>query len=99
MTNSTSRNCSLEWSKSNNSNPDPDGRVIGYSIFYRVFGTNDTWTEVKVSGENTTRHVLTDLEEYTMYEIRVAGSNLFGVGNKSISLLCMTKEAGKPVYY
>lgn len=95
MAESTTKNCSIEWTKANNTDPDPDSHIIGYVIFYRFFGTNDTWKEQKVESAATTKYVLQDLEEYSKYEIRVAGYNIYGVGNKSVMLLCETKEDGK----
>jgi len=91
---STTNECFLEWAKTNNSDPDPDGRVTGYTIYYTPQGTNDT-KEIKAMGENTTIFNLTDLEEFTKYNIRVAAFNIYGVGNKSYETTCFTKEDGK----
>ncbi|XP_031573985.1 uncharacterized protein LOC116307805 [Actinia tenebrosa] len=90
---STERNCSLQWRECNNSNPDPDGRVLGYNVYYRISGTNDTETVIKVTGNNSTQQILQSLEEFTNYEIRVAAFNLYGAGNKSEIMYCQTKEA------
>ena len=70
-----------------------NGIIIGYQVGHRERGS-DKWSNVTV-GPAHMKLVIESLHKYTLYEIRVAGVTVIGVGNFTESVLVRTDEDGK----
>ena len=90
----TSTSCELRWKAAGNSIADPDGATLGYYIYYRRVGSNDTFAKWDVQGANITNSTVQDLEEFTSYEFNIVAYNNYGEGNASDAFHCKTEEDG-----
>lgn len=93
--NKTSTSCFLTWDAAGNSIEDPDGAILGYYIYYRKDGSNDTFAKIDVQGENRTGYDVEHLQEFTRYEFHIAAYSYFGEGNASDVFQCVTEEDGR----
>lgn len=74
---------------------DWNGEERGYRIHYQpTNGATDAWKTALVGDENANSHVLSGLEEWTEYSIRVAAYNKVGHSEDSPVVTDSTREAG-----
>lgn len=86
------KSCVLAWQPVR-SDPDPDASIIGYDINYVIVNTSKE-SNIAVFGPNTTSYVVSDLEEFSLYSMRVAAFNSGGTGNYSDATMCSTEQDG-----
>lgn len=93
---STSTSCNFTWEPVNDSQPDPDGFVLGYKVYYTFNLTSGPRSStVTILGANASAATLLDLWNYKTYSITLVAFNAYGEGNHSEPLYCKTKEDGK----
>ena len=92
--NKTSTSCFIVWGVAGNSIEDPDGAILGYYIYYRKDGSNDSFAKVDVQGENMKGSDVENLQEFTGYEFHIVAYNNYGEGNASDVFQCVTDEDG-----
>ena len=95
LSSTTSTSCFVLWDAAGNSIEDPDGAILGYYIYYRKDGSNDSFAKIDVQGENMTSSDVDGLQEYTRYEFHIAAYNYYGEGNASDVFQCFTDEDGR----
>ena len=93
--NKTSTSCFILWDAAVNSIEDPDGAILGYYIYYRKDGSNDTFAKLIVQGENMTGSDVEELQEFTIYEFYITAYSYYGEGNASDAFQCVTDEDGR----
>ena len=71
-----------------------NGILRGYRVFYRVNGSVDVWQEqaVRPAARST---LLSGLEKFVWYEVKVAGFTIKGLGPESPAMVQRTQEDGE----
>ena len=70
----------------------------GYSIQVKMTGTEADWSDAptrNLPDENANSHIITKLEEWMSYQVRVASFNTMGYSEYSVPAETMTREAGR----
>jgi len=93
--NKTSTSCFILWDAAGNSIEDPDGAILGYYIYFRKDGSNNTFDRLDVQEENRTGSDVKELQEYTRYEFHIVAYSYYGEGNASDVFHCVTEEDGR----
>ena len=93
--NKTSTSCFILWDAAGNSIVDPDGAILGYYIYFREDGSNNTFDRLDVREENRTSSDVKELHEYTRYEFHIVAYSYYGEGNASDVFHCVTEEDGR----
>ena len=93
---STPTSCNITWQPTNNSHPDPDGRILGYKVYYTFnLTTGPRSSTITILGINSSAATLSHLWKYKNYVITVAAFNSYGEGNRSDPFYCHTQEDGR----
>lgn len=72
------------------------GNPKGYNITYKKTGTNDTLYAI-IEDHTANSHVLSNLEEWSVYEIQMTAINEVGISVASPTATERTREAGKMI--
>ncbi|XP_064623842.1 protein sidekick-2-like isoform X2 [Lineus longissimus] len=72
---------------------DWNGLPKGYKISYRSKDLNNSYTEVSLENSNGNGYLLTGLQEWTMYEVRLRAYNIIGNGPYSPVKSDRTRES------
>lgn len=70
------------------------GNPKGYNITYKRSGTNDT-LYIVIDDHTANSHILSNLEEWSVYEISMTAVNEVDVSAESPTAFERTREAGK----
>lgn len=73
------------------------GNPKGYNITYKRSGTNDTLHSI-IEDHTANSHVLANLEEWSVYEIRMTAINEVGTSAESPTAFERTREAGEYIF-
>lgn len=68
--------------------------MLGYYVYYRKAGSNDSFDKLDVKEANTTVFTVEDLQEFVEYEFKIVAYNDYGEGNASDTFNCLTEEDG-----
>lgn len=93
--NKTSTSCFILWDAAGNSIVDPDGAILGYYIYFREDGSNNTFDRLDVREENRTGSDVKELHEFTRYEFHIVAYSYYGEGSASDVFHCVTEEDGR----
>lgn len=74
------------------------GNPKGYNITYKRSGTNETLFSI-IEDHTANSHVLSNLEEWSVYEIQMTAINEVGTSEESPMATERTREAGEYLLY